>query len=187
MHGIAGGPQRRLHKGYGGCLKATGGFNPFRGPGSGLHRYTVTLSKKPRARQPAAGHRIKCKFSLGTLKNWTAGICRPSASSAARPSRKCRQRARSMGAKRRSNPTRSPERSQSLSDFLKLCYSVHSKYPRPRAPRRAEGADRRPTPHTPPLRRPAPRRRTRPVRLSPRPPLTRLKSLIRNDYVLDKA
>src|ERR1700677_2137757 len=33
--------------------KNTGGFNPFRGPGSGLHRCCDTLSKQPLGCQPA--------------------------------------------------------------------------------------------------------------------------------------
>jgi hypothetical protein len=44
VHDIAEGPQYRLHKGCGCRSKAASGFNPSRGPGSGLHRICYNIA-----------------------------------------------------------------------------------------------------------------------------------------------
>jgi hypothetical protein len=43
VHDIADGPQYRLHKGSRCRSKAASGFNPSRGPGSGLHRIRYNM------------------------------------------------------------------------------------------------------------------------------------------------
>src|SRR4051812_32450723 len=44
VHDIADGPQYRLHKGTRCRSKAASGFNPSRGPGSGLHRKSHNMA-----------------------------------------------------------------------------------------------------------------------------------------------
>jgi hypothetical protein len=44
VHDIADGPQYRLHKGSRCRSKAASGFNPSRGPGSGLHRIRYNMA-----------------------------------------------------------------------------------------------------------------------------------------------
>ena len=112
VHDIADGPQYRLHKGSGWRSKAASGFNPSRGPGSGLHRIALQYGRRrqwsnwPDRRAPAEksrprGTRPGCILQECSIsrrrRSRCAGACRdgfrPSAVAGSRSSR-CRHRRR---------------------------------------------------------------------------------------------